>query len=318
MSIQIYWQIDIAAEPRRNEASAWPALPTLVRDRRQAAQNRFDYYAQIATAARHTGFDGLYLPYRREGDDAGIVAGALAREVPKLQLVAGFPASVGSAVYAAKQATSFQRSTHNRLGWAIAPDADAATRAAEGDHVPEEELGARLEEFLTVARGVHGRRPFSFQGRYLEVANGGFEAPLSGSAFPPVFLQGEGEEDLQLSARLGDVHLFAAAAPEHLASLIEGLDSLAGAAGRSLGYGLIQPVLARETSAEAARDAARTPLPAGALVGSWDEVAGELATRVALGIDRLILAGDRQIEDAYELGQQLLPRLRAVATRRAA
>jgi alkanesulfonate monooxygenase len=311
MTILIYWQLDTAAEPRRSEPTVRPALPALVRDARRPTQNRFDYYAQIAEAAAQTGFDGLFLPHRQEADDARITAAALAREAPRLQLVAQFPASIGSAVYAAKQAVTFQRATGNRLSWAIAPDANAVTRAAEGDFLTEGQLGERLDEFLTVARGVHGQRPFTFQGRHFKVSNGGFDDPLNRVAFPTVFLGGEREEDLDLSARLADVHLFGPHSVTHLSSLVEGLDALANRAGRHVAFGLLQPVLARENAAEAVRDAHRGETAPGTLVGSWDDVADQLAERVSLGISHLVLAGTPQLEEAYAQGQQLLPRLRA-------
>ncbi|HZU64003.1 MAG TPA: LLM class flavin-dependent oxidoreductase [Novosphingobium sp.] len=310
MTLTIHWQLDVAAEPARGEPALRPALPPLLRDPRQTSQNRFDYYAQVAEAAAQGRFDGLYLPFAADGDDSRIVAAALAREVRRIALVAGFPASVGSAVYAAKQAVSFQRATGNRLGWAIAPDADAATRAGFGDFVPEAQLGQRLEEFLVVARGVHGQHPFSHAGAFFAVEQGGFEAPLNRAAFPPVWLQGESEEALALSARQADVHLFAPTAD--LAALIEGLDGLAKAAGRQVGFGLHQPVLARESTEEALFEAGRSPPPQGALVGSYEEVAGQLARRVRLGIGQLVLSAGPQLEEAYRIGQHLLPRLRAL------
>ena len=186
MTIDIYWQLDTAAEPARGERSRHRRIASIAREVRTATQGRFDYYAQIAQGAAQTAFDGLFLPHREEADDSLIVAAALAREVQRLALVAQFPASVGSAVYAAKQAVSFQRATGNRLGWAISPDADIAARAGGADHVREEELGARAEEFLAVARGVHGESPFSFTGRHFEVQGGGFEVPLNRAAFPQV------------------------------------------------------------------------------------------------------------------------------------
>ena len=170
MTIRTYWQIDATAEPARSEARAWSGVPTLFRDVR-AASNRYDYYAQIAQAAAQTAFDGLFLPYRAESDDSQIIAAAIARETPRLALIPEFPAWVGSAVYAAKQAVSFQRLAHERLGWAIAPPADALVRARDADHVPEDQLVERTEEFLNVARGVHGEavvrcghRPFLHRG----------------------------------------------------------------------------------------------------------------------------------------------------------
>jgi alkanesulfonate monooxygenase len=280
---------------------------------RSGSLNRFDYYAQIAQAAAQTAFDGVFVAHRANADESRIVAGALARELRRIDYVAEFPASVGSAVYAAKQATTFQRGTHERFGWAIAPDGDAAARAREGDAVPEDQLGARLAEFLTVARGVHTERPYSFSGEHFEVQNGGFEAPLNRVPFPTVFLQGDSEEALDLSARHADVHLFRAGGIDRLAALVEGLDALAKQADRSVAFGLLQPVLARETEEEARLEANREGRAPGTLVGSYDAVAAHLAELAALGISHFVLSAEPSLEEAYRIGQHVLPRLRALA-----
>ncbi len=318
MTIRAYWQLDPAGEPHRLEPSVRRANGIISPQRGAAAQNRFDYYAQIATAAAQTSFDGVFIPHRPEADESRIVAAALAREVPRIALIAEFPASVGSAVYAAKQAASFQRGTHDRLAWAIAPDGDAATRAREGDLVPEDQLGQRLDEFLTVARGVHSQRPFSFKGAHFEVGGGGFEAPLNGIGFPPVFLQGESEDALDISARQADVHLFRAGPIERIAALIEGLDTLAKQADRRVAFGLIQPLLARETGEEAALEATRAYIAPGTLVGSYDDIAAQLAAFAAPGITHFVLSAEPSVEEAYRIGQHVLPRLRALLSPRRA
>lgn len=320
MSIRIYWQIDPAAEPRRAEPALRPTLPDSVRDLRRPSQNRFDYYVQIAEAAAQTAFDGLFLPYRREADESRIVAAIVARAVPRLHVIPEFPASVGSAVYAAKQANTFQRSTQSRLGWAIARDADRDVREAEGDLVADDALSERLDEFLTVARGVHNSSPFTFKGTHFEVQDGGFTAPLNTVPFPTVFLQGETGDALALSARNADVHLVDAAPAERLLPLIETLHTLAEQAGRTVAFGLRQPVLVRDDADEARREAGRLGLVKDALVGSFDAVAADLARLAQLGVDHFILSGGPSLEEAYRVGQHLLPRLHALtsATRAAA
>ncbi|UIJ46619.1 LLM class flavin-dependent oxidoreductase [Sphingomonas cannabina] len=315
MTIHSYWQIDVAEEPARSEPSARPRGPTLFRDVRTPTLNRYDYYAQIAQAAAQTAFDGVFLPHRPQSDDSRIVAAAIAREVRRITLIAEFPAWSGSAVYAAKQAVSFQRAAHGRLGWAIAPSADPAVRARDGDHVPEDELVERIEELLEVARGVHGERPYSFAGRHFEVQDGGFDAPLNRVAFPRVFLQGESEEALALSARAADVHLFAAAPLAKLRALVETLDTLALREGRSVAFGLIQPVLAREDQDEARADANRIAIGGDAIVGTYDEVAARLAALAALGITHFVLTAPSSLEEAYRIGQHVLPRFHALTER---
>ncbi|MDT8757220.1 LLM class flavin-dependent oxidoreductase [Sphingomonas psychrotolerans] len=316
MTIRTYWQLDVADDPARSERGA--RLSGLFRDVRPTTLNRYDYYAQVAQAAAQTGFDGLFLPHRPESDDAAIVAAAIAREAPRLMLIPEFPASAGSAVYAAKQAVSFQRQTHERLGWAIASPGYAAARARDGDHVSEEDLYARVEEFLTVARGVHSEHSFDFAGKHFEVRGGGFVAPLNRVPFPKVFLQGESEEALALSAQAADVHLFAAAPLPDLRSRVETLDTLALRAGRTVEFGLIQPVLARDDADDARRDAERAGLPAGAIVGGYDEVADRLADLATPGFRHFVLGAPSSLEEAYRIGQRVLPRFRALSARLAA
>lgn len=313
MTIQTYWQIDPAAEPHRLEPSA-RRVSNIVTGLRGPKQNRFDYYTQIAEAAAQTAFDGVFVAHRPEADESRIIAAALTREVRRIAFVAEFPASVGSAVYAAKQATTFQRGAHGRFAWAIAPDGDARSRAREGDLVPETQLGRRLDEFLTVARGVHTQRPFTLKGEHFEVLNGGFEAPLNRVPFPTVFLQGESEEALDLSARHADVHLFRAGPIAKIAALVEGLDALAKQADRSVAFGLLQPILTRETDEEARLEANREGRAPGTLVGSYDAVAAHLAELAALGVSHFVLSAEPALEEAYRIGQHVLPRLRALTT----
>jgi alkanesulfonate monooxygenase len=290
MTIKLYWRLDPAAEPQRGEPSARPAAGFLPRDVRTAGLTRYDYYAQVARAAAITGFDGLFVAYRPESDDSQIVAAAVARTAPRLLLVPEFPSTVGSAVYAAKEAVSFQRATHNRLGWAIAPGAD-----------PED--SARTAEFLHVARGVHGQKPFDHEGHFFAVQGGGFSDPLARAAFPPVFLQGTDEEGLQLSANAADVHLFADARLDELRGQVETLERLALGAGREVAAGIIATISARETVEEAAGGTGIT--------GSYDDVAEQIATLHAAGITHFVLSASPSLEEAYRIGQFVLPRVRA-------
>lgn len=290
MTLNLYWRVDPAAEPARGEASARPSSDFVPRDVRTAGLTRYDYYAQIARAAAVTGFDGLFVAYRPESDDSQIVAAAVARTAPRLLLVPEFPSTVGSAVYAAKEAVSFQRATHNRLGWALVGDVDVAGKA-------------RTAEFLHVARGVHGTRPFDHEGEYFAVKGGGFQQPLASVPFPPVYLHGDDEEALERSARLADVHLLADAPFDDLRARAETLDRLALAAGRDVALGVVATITARETDEEVVDGAG--------IAGSYDAVAEQIAALHAIGVRHLILSAQPSLEEAYRIGQFVLPRVRA-------
>lgn len=298
MTLNFYWRLDPSAEPARGERIARSGQGVVARDVRAAALNRYDYYAQVARAAAATAFDGLFIAYRPDSDDSQIVAAAVARTAPRLRLIPEFPSSIGSAVYAAKQAVSFQRATHNRLGWALTGDGAAVD-------------AARTTEFLHVARGVHGQRLFNYEGEHFSVKGGGFQAPLASVPFPPVYLGGDDEDALERSAKLADVHLLTNASLELLRARAEALDRLALAAGRTVELGLNVIVSARETDEEADTSIR--------ICGSYDSVADRLAELNAIGFNHIVLAAQPSLEEAYRIGQFVLPRVRTrIADLRAA
>jgi alkanesulfonate monooxygenase len=214
----------------------------------------------------------------------------------------------------------------------------------------EEEQVASTGEFLDVAKCFWFQPPFTYHGKYFEVENGGFAPALQGQAFPEVYLGGDSDAALELSARHADVHFLPLLPPAELAPRIARLDALAARHGRKLRYALAADVLARDeadtawqalrTRWEDAAAVAQTPLPpfeqlraganlwngfgladphAGAgLVGSYDEIVDRVREYVALGIDSFVFNAHPALEEAVRLGERLLPRLRALDTEAAA
>lgn len=358
MPTEFIWQLPTAgdsryAHPQRERrgerASADHPFSPDVTDPRGTRFNYFDYLLQVARAADLVGFDGVRIPEDPEGDEPWIVAGYVAREVRTLKLVTEFDASRGSAVYAAKNAVSFQRFSGGRFAWQIRSVPEEARRRAASDPVGDADVLPRIEEFVTVARGVIGQAPFSFKGRFFEVLNGGFRGPLAQQKAPDVYLSGEGSEALGLSARVADVHVFDATPVETLARDIERLKALARESRREVEVGLRVAVVAREDPEEAVSEARRqweqsAHVPghappraegsglwtgnaggvtgaAAALVGSYDEVANRLRDYAGLGVASFLLSAAPHFEEAYRFGEHVLPLLRsgpAAADRRVA
>jgi len=330
MTIEFIWQLPTSGDgryshadvTRRGERAAPGHVPFTdgVSDPRGDRFNYFDYLHQVARAADITGFDGVLVPHDLEGDESWIVAGYLARGTRHVRLIAGFDAGWGSAVYAAKNAVSFQRATNGRFAWQIVQGLDAATRRRHADNVPDADVLARIDEFVTVARGVQTTAPYDFKGRFFEVQGGGFRGPLGGIPLPPVYLGGASEEAFALSARQADVHVLDAAPVDELRPHIARLQELASAQGRTLAIGLRIDVLAREDALEARRDADlfwsqtrqdRADGERRTLVGSYDDVEQRLADYAAAGISSFVLGATPHLEEAWRFGEHLLPRLRA-------
>jgi alkanesulfonate monooxygenase len=347
MSTEFIWLLPTSGDSRYGEARhlrraerdplSVPPFSVGVSDPRGTSFNYFDYLHQVARAADLTGFNGIQIQHDLDGDEAWIVAGYVARSTKHLKIIAEFEASWGSAVYAAKNAVSFQRFTNSRFAWNIHRGSDLQQRRRHGDFVSDEDISARIEEFLTVMRGVQTSAPFSFQGRFFEVKDGGFKGPLANHPLTSIYLSGETEEAYQLSARHADVHLFAAQPIEELQPRVALLRQHAERHKRTVAPGLRIDILARETKEEAVRDARRfwdqsryqlgekaPDIQANlwrnfstdrngalaTLVGSYEEVIEQLAGYAKAGIGSFALSALPHLEEAYRIGEHVLPALK--------
>ncbi|MDR2637996.1 MAG: LLM class flavin-dependent oxidoreductase [Zoogloeaceae bacterium] len=359
MATEFIWQLPVAGDGRYGNAnavrrgeraeSALPAFSPGVSDPRGDRFNYFDYLHQVARAADLAGFDGLQVPDDPSADESWIVSAYAARATQHVRILVEFPASRGSSVFAAKNAASFQRFSQGRFAWQIGLGGNEPQRRWYGDHVADTDLLSRIEEFVTVARGVTSvtdGKKFSFAGRFFEVLDGGFEGPLRAYPLPPVYLSGASEEALVLSSRVADVHIFDAQPVAQLRPAIAHLNALAAQEGRKVAAGLRIDLLARETLREAVFDARRyldqsgtrqagDPVlgsnywpglssgrngAAASLFGDYEQVAARLAGYAEAGIESFILGATPHLEEAYRIGELVLPAVRnaAIAERRLA
>lgn len=342
MSAQFFWLLPTAGDGRyadaqqriRGERTTDDAyfLPG-VTDPRGRNFNYFDYLHQVARAVELAHFDGIEIRNDPEGEESWIVAGYVSRASRNLTVLTEFDASRGSAVYAAKNAVSFQRFTGGRFAWKVTVQPNAAARRRQGDFVEEEGLYPRIDEFVTVARNVITTTGYDFNGRFFQVLQGGFQGPLLGQKVPPVYFSGSDEAALKLSARLADVHVFNALPLEDVRLLAGRLEQYAAQAGRQVGFGLRIDVLARESEEEAVFDArcyaeqsgqgtqlqhaglwaGLTTSTTGAdatLVGSYEQVIAQLAAYATAGVNHFSLGAVPSLEEAYRVGEKVLPGLR--------
>ena len=357
MTAEFIWQLPTsgdgrlgnAEKGRRGERSSaeHPYSPGVTDPRRQKF-NYFDYLHQVARGADLAGFDGVRIPEDPSGDEPWIVAGYIARGTRHLKLLTEFEASRGSAVYAAKNAVSYQRFTGGRFAWQISAGGDDRQRRALGDLTASFGVLPRIAEFITVARGVLTQAPFTFKGEHFEVSTGGFRGALANQVVPPIYLSGNSEAAFQLSAKHADVHVLDAAPLTDVRSQIVALQALAAKEGRSLAFGLRIDAVARETEKEAIYDARRFWEQSGAkkgggdplvshhlwgglstdstgakatLVGSYEQVAEALVAYAEAGIGSFLLSAVPHFEEVYRIGEHVLPRVRehiSPAARRAA
>lgn len=324
-------------------------LDPSVRDERPGRFSYYDYLTQVARAAEAAGFGGLLVPFDPAGEDSWIVATSLARETPRLTLVPEFQPGFATAVYTAKLAVTFQRYTADRLGWKLALRGDRTIQAALGDVAEPEERIRRAEELIEVTKGAWFDAPFDYQGRFFDAAaTGFFDASdnalrrghhIARRPYPKLYLDGTTDAEFELSARHADVHLLETAEPPALQADIERLRGHADDHGRPVSIGLRLGVIARETGAEAWSEAAALwgdslspghgleerrvgdhlylgfddlgfTAPAG-LIGSFEDVAERLRHYVSLGVTTFVLDGIPRLEEAYRIGERVLPQVAA-------
>lgn len=350
MTIEFFWHLPTSGDSRYGDATvqrrgerelgARPPFTQGVTDPRGNTFNYFDYLHQIARAAELVGFDGLRIPNEVNGEEPWIVAGYLGPSTRKLTLLAEFEASRGSAVYAAKNAVSHQRYTNGRFSWQISTGSNAKQRRQGGDFIAEEDIHARIEEFITVAQGVITQSPFTYKGRFFEVLDGGFKGSLANQKVPPVHLSGRSEQALQLSAKLADVHVFDAAPIADLQSSIDYLQQLATVQNRKVAIGLRVDLIARDNEEEARFDAQRYAEQTGqqphiiteaglqwwyglttqqngaaaTLVGTYQQIIDVLKHYADAGVSHFQLSAIPHFDEAYRIGEQLLPALRALTS----
>jgi alkanesulfonate monooxygenase len=356
MTAEYFWTLPTRGDGRQGSGPLgsrgdWTAggrpLIASIRDVRSGRYGYFDYLVQVARAAAVSGFTGVFVPFDPQGEESWIVSAALARELPTLEFVTEFSPVFSTPVYAAKMSASFQRLSGGGLAWKLAIEEDPSVARGFGDHVEGIDRFARAEEFLDVVTGIWNRENFDYRGRFYEVQDGGLKDPLSRYPRPAVTLSGTSPEALALSAKHADLHLWHTSLPSELDTHRAELDRLAAGQGRSVRHGVQLGVLARDTAEEAWEEARRLWLQSGAggfdefdqrvvapsvwtgfqligqeapigLVGSYEQVAGQLRDATDRGIDTFYLAASPRLEEAYRFGEYVAPLLVAATQGRQA
>src|ERR1700722_7723083 len=154
MTIEYFWHLPTASDARYGDATgrgrgerapaAPPPFTAGVSDPRGDRFNYLDYLRQTARAADFTGFDGIHIGNDPDGDESWIVAGHVARATRHVRLLTEFDASRGSAVYAAKNAASYQRYTGGRFAWQIGRGGTGLQRRRQADFA--EDAGIRTRQ----------------------------------------------------------------------------------------------------------------------------------------------------------------------------
>ncbi|MFL1432619.1 MULTISPECIES: LLM class flavin-dependent oxidoreductase [unclassified Nocardiopsis] len=279
---------------------------------------------QTWRAAEIAGLGGVLAPDDPDGEEPWTVATGALRASRHLRVIAEFAPSFATPVYAAKLSATVQRFTEGRLGWKVTVGGDPAARAAQGDPVTGADALRRADEFLTAARGVWHEKPYTFEGDFYRVLEGGFGHPLAGRPFPTVYLSGSTPGELDLSAVHADVHLLRLG--DDVEAVRAELDRRAP--GREIRLGVELSVSVRHVGQDDGPPeevsgrwdgfaALGHAIPEG-LVGTPAELAEEFDALRRRGVTTFIVEARPALAEAYRLGEHVLPALADLERREAA
>jgi alkanesulfonate monooxygenase len=253
------------------------------------------YIGQIARSAEQVGFTGALTPTSSWCEDAWIMTAGLTQVTERFKFLVAFRPGLMSPPLAAHMAATYQRISGGRLLLNVVTGGDDVEQQRFGDHLGKDDRYERAGEFLHIVRELWRGDPVTFQGRHYDVRAGQI---IPARVWPDIYLGGSSAPALDVAARYADVYLTWGEPPEsegqrRMAALHGGrTDALEVSPNLWAGVGLV-------------RGGAGT-----ALVGSHDEVAERIAGYYALGVDEYILSGYPHLEEAYQVGEGLMPALR--------
>lgn len=214
----------------------------------------FEHLKQIASAVDRLGYTGALLATGLH--DVWVLGSALAPFTERMRFLLAVHPGLISPTLLAKMAFSFDDLHGGRLLFNVV-NGDTRTFRQQGLFVEHDDRYALSAEYWTVVKRLLQGETFDFHGEHIHVEGAG-----SGLGFrpiqqphPPLWFGGSSEAGLQMAASHIDRYLSWGEPPAQLAEKIARLRSLAEQRGREIKFGLRVHLIARDTDAEAWKEA---------------------------------------------------------------
>lgn len=295
----------------------------------------------VLIAADRSGFDLVLFAERHHGADleAFMLAGAASGWTERMKLLVAVHPGLWAPQLIAKMTTTLDRMSGGRAainlvtGWNV-----AEARMYGGDVMLEDDRRyLRAEEFVRVLRGMWSERPFTFRGSYYDVDGAELLLRPANSQPPEIYTASRSPAGLDMVARIADWWFLsfdksAATADAMLDSIkrsIDGMKERAQREGREVKIAF-NPFVVLGTSRESAMaEAERLLIPQpgdgdvrklvsrvgpsmrAGCVGTPAQVRAQLEQYHAMGIDLVLLQYAPTVENAEQIGAELIGPLRA-------
>ncbi|MEE6262364.1 LLM class flavin-dependent oxidoreductase [Plantactinospora sonchi] len=212
------------------------------------------YLGQIARTAEQLGFVGALTPTGAWCEDAWLATAMLTEVTERLKFLVAFRPGLMSPTLAAQMAATFQRLSQGRLLLNVVTGGESHEQRGYGDFLDKDARYARTDEFLHVVRALWRGETVSHDGAHVRVE----QARLSRlpDPVPSIYFGGSSPAAGPVAVRHSDVYLTWGEPPTQVAEKLAWIRELAGAAGRTIRFGIRLHVITRDT-AEAAWAQAR-------------------------------------------------------------
>ncbi len=325
----------IRPEPRMEDAIAELSTPGAG----EGPDASYRFAVDVVTEAERAGFDSTLIAQRYLGPDldAWMLASALATCTKSIEIMPAVHPGIVLPQLAAKFGATLDRISEGRAAVNIVNGwwADEFNMYGNGSWIEDPAArGRRMEEFLTVVKGLWSASPFTFEGEFFKVRDGRLPTTPRRAPHPRLYAASRSGPGKDTIARHCDVW-FASYKPgfrnfeENIAGVARDVAELrqrAQSYGRTLGFGLSTHMICCDTVAQAheqaealeaygatSRIALVPALALGAgLVGTPEVIVERIEQYRAIGIELLMLHFHPMLAGLRTFIDRIMPKLSGI------
>lgn len=207
------------------------------------------YRVQLAQAAEKAGYDSILSITTHRNYDPWVATSFLAAHTSRIKFIVALRPGFAHPTLVAQQSATFQEMSNDRLYLNIVTGSHEAELRSLGETLDKGQRYARTAEFFDVLKASFRGEPFDYEGQFYSVAGGGLPRPL---AVPPrLFMGGSSDQGRAIAGKHSEIHLSYSETPPQIRETVERVSEEAARHGRTVEFGMLISVIARETAAEA-------------------------------------------------------------------